>query len=392
MAFVLTLLSGIAQAQTTGADIDTAVGAIPPSPNGLVVGFSHNGTRTYRGYGTINGGVTPDRRTLFAIGSNTKTFTAILLGIANVGGLSLYDYVRTYAPVSIAPTSNRYNIRFVDLADHHAGLPKNASRHLATVSDLWFDYAQTTISCTQGFPDDEHDCGCCDTEYETLLGGVVDQYACDHWLANVTCATHTPTTGASGWLYSNEGFEVLGHLLASILSYPTWAAANADLITAPLGLVDTMPLANFTSSQISRAANGCDPGNPSNPNCQLLDWLPVGNAAGGLFSTATDMVTWLEYNLSGASGSGTKINNLNSARPIVLYPYEVTDDGGDQYLGWSTELVNGHVLIWKGGSNGPFFSWTGFVPATGKAVVLLSNSPSGYALSSIGWNILATVN
>lgn len=101
-----------------------------------------------------------------------------------------------------------------DLADHHAGLPKNEGHLYSALSDLYGDYASDPITCDPSTAELIHDCGCCDPAYMSLLGL---QPTCGTGVAKpvYTCPTHTPTTGAKGWLYSNEGFEMLGNTVAT---------------------------------------------------------------------------------------------------------------------------------------------------------------------------------
>ena len=258
------------------------------------------------------------------------------------------------------------------MADHHAGLPKNEGHLFSVLNDLYTDYAADPITCNPATDELIHDCGCCDPVYMSLLGL---QPTCGNGGTNpvYSCPTHAPTKGLQGWVYSNLGFEVLGNVVASWLNYPDWNHANLQEIAQPLGMPDTMPLESFTQSQVSRAAKHCDPATRStNVNCQLLDWLPVGNPAGGLFSTLQDLMKFAAYN-SGLAAPPTE--TLANVLPIVHQQYELAPGGG-QELAWQTlNLVTGELDRWKDGANGPFRTWIAYTTGPlARAVVLWTSA------------------
>ncbi len=372
--------------------IDGAVNSpqLPSGFKGMIIGYFDDFGAVYKSYGVASADhtVALNEKTLFGVGSVTKLFSATLLAIANEKGLDLATPVASLLPSASAvpSTANRGNVRLLDLADHHAGLPKNEGHLFSSVSDLYNDYAADPLTCTPSTAELIHDCGCCDPVYMRLLGLTP---TCGTNVANpvYSCPTHAPTQGAQGWVYSNLGFEVLGATVATWLGYPDWNQANLQELTQPLNMPDTMPLESFGDSQIARAANHCSPATrATNVNCQLLGWLPVGNGAGGLFSTAQDMLLFLSYNAYGAPSN----QRLADALPIVHQKYESSPVGG-QELGWQTvTLRTGELERWKDGSNGPFNSWVGYVGGSlPRMIVLLDNSVRSNAdLGSIGAQIL----
>jgi len=370
-----------ARASYVAQVIDQAATPAPAGMGGMIVGYLDDFGAVYRTYGaaTVDGTVPLNEKTLFGIGSDTKLFAATLLAIANEKGLDLNTAGRSLLPAQnvITPSENRYAIRLLDLADHHAGLPKNEGHLYGALSDLYSDYASDPITCDPSTTELIHDCGCCDPIHMSLLGL---QPTCGTGVANpvYSCPTHAPTSGANGWLYSNEGFEMLGNVVATWLQYPSWNQANLTEITEPLNMPDTVPLESFNGSQIARAAKHCSPATrTTNVNCQLLDWLPVGNPAGGLFSTASDMLTFLSYNAYGATGTPAN-STLAGALPIIHQNYE-SYPGGGQELAWQNLILpTGELEHWKDGANGPFNSYLAYVtkPLTRMVVVLEAGAPS----------------
>ena len=412
IAFLIALLSITASAQFPPAKynggavadraaavskiIDTAVDPahLPTGFKGTMIGYLDDYGIVYKPYGvaTVDGTVAMNERTVFGIGSATKLFAATLLAIANQKGLALNTpVVSLLPPENIASTQNRYSIRLLDLADHHAGLPKNEGHLFSSLADLYKDYAADPITCVSSTSELIHDCGCCDPVYMSLLGG---SPTCGTGVASpvYTCATHAPTLGLKGFVYSNLAFEVLGPVVATWLGYSSWNQANLQEITEPLDMPDTLPLESFGASQIARAADHCSPATrTTNVNCQLLDWLPVGNAGGGLFSTARDMLQFVGYNAFATTPAPVN-STLVAALPVIHQNYEASPTGG-QELAWQTKVLRtGELMRWKDGSNGPFNSWTAYVagPST-RGIVLLDNNGQGTGaldLATIGTEIL----
>jgi CubicO group peptidase (beta-lactamase class C family) len=100
-----------------------------PKAVGLSLAIYRNGnTHTYH-YGTVEKGTgkSPDDRTIFSLGSISKTFIGVLLARA-VGEhkLSLQDDIRKYLPGEFPNLEyNGHPIRLVDLANHTSGIEKS---------------------------------------------------------------------------------------------------------------------------------------------------------------------------------------------------------------------------------------------------------------------------
>ena len=70
--------------------------------------------------------VTVDQNSIFAIGSNTKVFTAILLAdMVEDGLIKLDDPIKKYLPPNVTvPQYEGHEITVGDLASHTSGLPE----------------------------------------------------------------------------------------------------------------------------------------------------------------------------------------------------------------------------------------------------------------------------
>ena len=192
----------------------------------------------------------PQSDTVFAMGSISKVFTAILLADAvQRGEMRLGDPLSAYLPSSVkVPAFEGREITLVDLATHTAGLPT--------------------------FPDDfpeEHDFA------GRVRYRMADAYS---FLGRYRLAAAPGTT----WLYSNLGYVLIADALSrrTGMDYPSLLRRR---LTGPLGMVDTTLAPS--GDQLRRLAPGHDvtlkelPREPDNV---------LYGPAGGICSTAQDMM------------------------------------------------------------------------------------------------------
>lgn len=217
---------------------------------GIVIGVSEHGVRRVMSYGAAK----PD--SLFEIASITKTFTGLLLArMAAEGQLDLRDPVRDVLPPGAAAAPTGYEITLLDLATHHSGLPRmpdNAGPGYKR--EAYTDYRANDL-------------------YDFIrrhgLGKPAD----------------------TQFVYSNIGFAVLGAALANRAqtAYPELLRRE---ITGPLGMKDTV--ISLSPELRSRLMQGHDGHGRPTPPWDLLDAFA---SAGGIHSTAGDMLTYLEAQL-----------------------------------------------------------------------------------------------
>ena len=102
----------------------------------IVVGIvDRDGTQFYS-HGKISNAInaTVDQNTIFAIGSNTKVFTTILLAqMVEDGLIKLNDPIDKYLPSNvIVPQYKGHKITIEDLATHTSGLPEFPSNYCSS--------------------------------------------------------------------------------------------------------------------------------------------------------------------------------------------------------------------------------------------------------------------
>lgn len=237
---------------------------------GLVVGIVGGGEKKLFAYGerVLGSGRPPDGETVFPIGSVTKLFTGLLLAeMAKRGEVGLDDPVRLYLPTGAAPgQSGGREVTLLHLATHTSGLPRLPERMWATRDFLTLRFIRNPYA---GF-------------------------TAERLFERLPRIPLRRTPGAS-FSYSNLGMGLLGHALerAADTSY-------ADLVrtrlSAPLGLRDTE--ARLSADQRRRLA----PGYHGyfrlahlGITLRARPWdLPALHGAGALFSTAHDLLRFME--------------------------------------------------------------------------------------------------
>jgi CubicO group peptidase (beta-lactamase class C family) len=285
---------------------------------GIVIGVAEHGVRRVMTYGTAK----PD--SLFEIGSITKTFTGLLLAQLSVQGkLDLRDPVRELLPPGVARTPAGFEITLLDLATHHSGLP--------------------------GMPDNPHP------------GGLREMYT-DYHATDLYDFIRRHGVGKSThekFAYSNLGFTILGAALATRAgtSYPDLVQSQ---ITGPLGMKDTA--ISLPPELLARLIQGYDGDRQPTPRWDLDAFA----SAGGIRSTAGDMLTYLEAQLHPErSPFAASLVRSQRIRDHV-------DDGMDIALAWLYDVDRG--MYWHNGGTGGYSAYACFNPKRDFAAVMMFNS------------------
>jgi serine-type D-Ala-D-Ala carboxypeptidase/endopeptidase len=288
--------------------------------------------------------VEPDGDTIFEIASLTKIFTALLLADAVTRGeVRLDDPLSAYVPTGFkVPEFSGRAITLADLATHTSGLPLRPN-NLNALPDAPNKYAGYTL--------------------DQLYAGL-PQYR----------LTRAP---GSQFEYSNLAFGLLGHALARQAREP-FPDLLRSRVTAPLVLVDTR--FGDDPAAAGRHAQGHD-----------VDLKPVDptddgalNPAGGLRSTANDLLRLLDHFLTGA-GPG---DLPQAARLMLTLDRPGDSDDTRMTLGWRRTVAHGETCYWSNGSGDGSRTFMGFNPARGVAVVALADAASGGGLDDIAWRVL----
>ena len=294
--------------------VDAAAQRVSRRRAGVVVAGGRVGAVQVAGAGTDGRGAVPHARTLFEIGSITKTFTALPLAVGVVRGhWGLDTPVRELLPEGAElPDSGGGSITLQHLATHTSGLPRSPKRlglreNVAYLRRGADPYARLT-----------------EAEVLADLGG--------------TELGRAPGTGRHR--YSNLGFGLLGTAMSTATGV-NFGNLVRTWICDPLELTDTVTADQMTADQNERMARGHrSRRRPADP------WpLPGMAGAGALRSTAADMTRFLEAQVA------PPVTDFGEAIRLT----QRTPSGGprDMGLGWHRA---GGDLLWHNGGTGGFRS------------------------------------
>ncbi|MEV7007253.1 serine hydrolase domain-containing protein [Streptosporangium sp. NPDC051022] len=325
--------------------------------------------RTGGGYGGASGGGrdgVPGADTVFEIGSVTKVFTALLLArMAVAGTVDLDEPLVGLLPEGArVPSRDGQEITLRHLATHTSGLPR-LPRGMFLSSLLHPSAPDPYAGCTT----------------DVLLRGLAE--------------TGLRATPGHRFRYSNLGAGLLGLALAhrAGAAYETLVARE---ICAPLGLADTG--VTVDGERAGCLAQGHDRRRRPVSPWHLADLV----GAGGLRSTAADLVTFVRAQLdvsigesAGESavqvgrGTGELIEAIRLSREVKqrINPYAWI------HLGWMGQRLHprqgAHLWIWHNGGTGGFVSFVGFDPERGVAVIVLGNTQR--SVDRAGFDLLRTL-
>lgn len=306
---------------------------------GIVVGLIDGENVTYYSYGKadLKTGANVDERSIFEIGSISKTFTGIIVADEVVNGkMKLSDPISKYlSDYTKVPTRNNRSITIKDVATHSSSLPRMPTNFSpANPNNPYADY---TIEMAYEF-----------ISSIELTRDIGEKYE-----------------------YSNLALGMLGHILE--LQYKKdYEAIMVDRIANTLGMDNTRVV--FTPNMIKHLAKGHDNGE------EVENWdLPALVGAGGIRSSAVDMVKYVQANM------GVHKTTLYEAMQLShKIAYENEDQKVKRGLTWNYD--NDREIVHHGGATGGYRAFAGFVKGTQKGVVVLSNSTE--SIGKIGIKLL----
>ncbi len=292
----------------------------------------------------VNGGRKPGPvipQTIFAMGSVQKVFNATLLAYEIAQGKTTIDdaaakYLVAANGRRVSPRSAFFGITFGNLVTHTASLP-NGQPH-APERDGWSLYR--------------------DRPMPSALMAFLNSWK-------------PPYPPGTRYSYSNLGFVILGHAVATIANRP-YSEFLKEAITRPLGMTRT-----------ARAI--CDRPNPLCASGHNADGQPAAGSPVGLWTTAEDMLLFIEANLG-----ALPLPDLQ-ARAISITHQELFREDANHAVGmaWEEWHSGDALLLSKNGEDSGFTSWLAFQPNRYRGVAVLSNGAGKPAPASLGLELLS---
>jgi D-alanyl-D-alanine-carboxypeptidase/D-alanyl-D-alanine-endopeptidase len=314
---------------------------------GIVVGIIEPAGRRVVAYGQL---AKDDSRplngdTLYEIGSITKVFTSLLLADAvGRGEVALTDPVAKFLPAKVkVPERGGRAITLLDLATHTSGLPRMPTNFAP--KDPANPYADYSVENIYAF-----------------LGGY-----------------HLPRDIGSQYEYSNFGAGLLGHALVLRTRSTDYEALIHARVLAPLGMTSTA----ITLSPEMKARFAAGHGATLQP---VANW-DVGAlaAAGGLRSSANDMLTFLAANLGYVETplAPAMATMLTARRPTTIPNTSIG-------LAWHVLSAHDKEIVWHNGGTAGYRTFIGYEARARVGVVVLSNAGTPAGPDDIGRHLLDT--
>ena len=312
---------------------------------GLAIGIIHNDQIVYqKGFGVKKlGDPSPvDTETLFAIGSNTKAFTATGLGLLQAEGKLHWDdrVIDHLSPFVLYDPYTTREIRIRDLLCHRSGY------------GLWAG--------------------------DLVFWG--SNYSRDEIIERMRYLK--PSFGfRSRYAYSNQMFILAGAVLEAAAGM-SWEDFMVTRLFNPLEMQHTLPGA----STINTIENVASPHSVIQDTLVSIAHRPIDNAApaGAIYSNVQDMLKWLQFQLNDGIHEGEELLPASILRethtPQVYrggYPISENPNARSHFraygLGWGIHDYADHIVISHTGGVDGFFSHSGIVPEENLGIVILTN-------------------
>jgi CubicO group peptidase (beta-lactamase class C family) len=308
---------------------------------GVAVAVWADGTETYACHGvtSLADPQPVDERTLYSVGSISKTFTATaMMCLVAQGTVDLDAPVRRYVPELVLPNDQwTSEMTVLNLLNHTAGLDW---RLIVEVGDA-DDALARFVARLAGFEQ---------------LGA--------------------PGTRTS---YSQAGYNLAGRVIEKVTGL-TFERAVATLILEPLGLRDTRYAMADIMVRPSVAM-----GHNADENGQYAiarQWKDnrANNPGGGIASSVADQLRWARFHLGdGRAPDGAQVLPAQTMRQMRVPTAELRSSTlGDAIgIGWFLRDVDGVRTVGHGGSGNGQFAELLMVPERDFAVVVAANASPG---------------
>ncbi|HEV8366837.1 MAG TPA: serine hydrolase domain-containing protein, partial [Pyrinomonadaceae bacterium] len=295
--------------------------------------------------------VTPD--TLFAIGSASKAFTAMIaLMSADEGKLSLEDSPKKFLPYfKLRDTDADAKITIRDLLAHRSGLNR---------TDL------------------------------AMVTGVLSR---EELIQVAAMAKPTAKLGEK-FQYQNVMYAAAGEAVARAEN-STWDKLIASKIFKPLGMKDSDT--TVAAMQKERDFSFGYDYNITTKQTRLLPQrqIPSAAPAGAINSSARDMAQWLRFMLAGGVINGKRLVSEKGFNEAISK--QITVGGSVDYgLGWFLRQWNKHKVVEHGGNIDGFNAQVALMPDQKLGFVLLTNvtasSLGAFAMNTVWKSLVGDPN
>jgi len=365
MVLLFVLWAGITTAQTTDATLRGLDEYIEKARQdweipGVAVGIVKDDALIFaKGYGVreIGKKAKVDEHTLFAVASNTKAFTASMLGMLvdedklewDDRVIDYIDDLQLYDPYVTREISVR------DLLTHRSGLPTFGGDH------LWI-----------GAPENSR----------------------EEIMARLRFLKPTAPF-RTRYQYQNLMFMVAGQIIPEITG-KSWDDFIRERIFEPLGMNES----NSSILVLPEEDNVATPHEVVDGKHVPIAYDNVNGIApaGGINSNVVDMAQWMRLHLGGGVYEGRQILSHEVIRDAhsIQFPLPVSDFNEDHFgtrfsgygLGWSISDYRGYKMISHGGGLSGMISLQTLIPEKSLGVIVLTNFAPNSLTRAVTYRIL----
>jgi CubicO group peptidase (beta-lactamase class C family) len=274
-------------------------------------------------------------KTLYRIGSITKTFTAIsVLQLRDAGKLQLDDPLQRHlSQVNIRPHSNNASaVTLRELLTHTSGLQRNVPGTIVTDTIWPSDADLQAATLDQPFDPDTH------------------------------------------WKYSNLGFALLGKVVTAESGQP-WDKYVQDHILLPLGMLATHPVPRPDEPGLAVGYLRAAPGT----NFVPAPFFHSGSTApaGAIASNVEDLAKYMAFHIDEGSNGDSRVLSGRSLREMHRVQWLLPDWQNGWGLGMHVRRVDGMVGVGHSGNVPGHTANMEFIPALKLGVIVCTNSNEG---------------
>ena len=320
---------------------------------GLGIGIVHDGTVVLEkgyGYRDLEQKLPFTARTLFPVGSTSKSFTALALAILkDQKKLDWDDRVRQYLPsyeLADPVASERMTIR--DLLLHRSGLARNDM--------LWYssDFTRKQIFDR--------------LKYLEMGKGFRNRFD-----------------------YNNLGYMTAGYLAGEVAG-SNWEQLVRTSILDPLQMTST----NFSDADSAKSPDYALPYDEVDGKVERIPFASTAaiGPAGSVHSSIDEMMHYAEMLLSGGKYNGKQIvseanlKTIQSPQIVMGAPSPYPELSDPVYgMGWVIQTYRGHHYIWHNGGIDGFYTLLALLPDDHLGVVVFTNRLDRTAAEVLARNV-----
>ncbi|OYT39312.1 MAG: serine hydrolase [Desulfurococcales archaeon ex4484_58] len=313
--------------------------------------------RSY-GFKDLENGLPATTKTIYGIGSITKSFTALaIMKLVEEERISLDDEVSKYVPLDLRIHGEP--VKIYHLLTHSSGIPALAYAEAFIRGSLGLDHVWLPVAKPEDI--------------------IVFMDKAREW------AVAKP---GERFYYLNEGYVLLGYIISKVtgVDYEDYVKKT---ILKPLGMNRTY----FREEDVSRDLDVAVPYIVDREGRHVRSKFPYGiTADGGLLSNVEDMSIYLRMFIGRGEYNGVRIVGREFIEAMEKKHVDIPSKlFGDEGYGYGLSITNkffDRKLVGHSGSVLVYTAYMGYVLPDNYGVVVMANA-SGYPLSLIGMYALS---